>query len=91
MINASLYITNPFSKQEHDNIYHKGGPLFKNKYWDIIIEKDPCLLVLSLRANIRQDHAGVFLEVGLFGRSIYFEFNDVRHWDDKNDKWEDEE
>jgi hypothetical protein len=38
--------------------------------------------------TIRQSHAGLDLELGLFGYNIHFNFYDIRHWDQNTQKWE---
>lgn len=40
------------------------------------------------RASRKHDHAGVRVGFALFGWHFSAELYDVRHWDDKNDRWE---
>jgi len=37
---------------------------------------------------IRQSHAGLDLEAGIFGYCVHFNFYDCRHWDVKNNCYE---
>jgi hypothetical protein len=38
--------------------------------------------------TIRQSHAGLDLEVGLFGYNVHFNFYDNRHWNNEAGCWE---
>ena len=87
MINASFYISNPVSKQDYKNIYSTGGPLLKNKYWELNVEKSSCIFGSMLSVAYRQSHAGVFFDLALFGYGIDFGFYDVRHWDYEKNQW----
>jgi hypothetical protein len=42
-----------------------------------------------LNWTIRQSHAGLDLELGLFGYNIHFKFYDSRHWDFEKVRYED--
>ena len=86
MINTYFYINNPFSKQGYENIFSTGGKLFKNKYWEINIERSSSIFGLMLRIPLKQNcHAGIFFSIVLFGYGLDFEFYDVRHLD--RDAW----
>lgn len=43
----------------------------------------------EFKIGYKEDHAGVSLSLSLLGTEIYFKFYDCRHWDYKNDCWED--
>lgn len=47
------------------------------------------VLSVEFKIGIREDHAGVSLSLSLLGTQIYFKFYDKRHWDYKNNCWED--
>jgi hypothetical protein len=37
--------------------------------------------------TVRQSHAGLDLELGLFGYNVHFQFYDNRHWNVKEGCW----
>jgi hypothetical protein len=37
--------------------------------------------------TVRQSHAGLDLELGLFGYNVHFNFYDNRHWNSKEGRW----
>ena len=46
------------------------------------------IIKLSLVYSTRQDHAGLQIEVGLFGYDFELHFYDTRHWDYTTNQWE---
>jgi hypothetical protein len=37
--------------------------------------------------TVRQDHAGLDIDLGLFGYNIHFNFYDNRHWNSEEGRW----
>ena len=64
-----------------------GETPFKYKYWEVQVIQNDNLFRIEFELNVKQDHAGVNLELGLFGYEIHFTVYDNRHWDYENDKW----
>jgi hypothetical protein len=62
---------------------------FKHKYIELEFTRDSTLISFMFDWTIRQDHAGLDLELGLFGYNIHFKFYDSRHWDFKKFCYED--
>ncbi len=89
MINVYLNIRNPFSDRWKIIKTWAGISPFKNKFWEVQIDKCSDIICFELRYTTKQDHAGLFLCLALFGYEIIFNFYDNRHWDYQNDKWED--
>jgi hypothetical protein len=80
MINLALTIRNPFS-QHFTNLWSRAYHTpFKNKCIELEVTKDFTLVSLMFNWTIRQSHAGLDLELGLFGYCIHFNFYDKRHW-----------
>jgi hypothetical protein len=61
---------------------------FKNKYIELECYKDTSLVSVRLNWTVRQSHAGLDLELGLFGYNIHFNFYDNRHWDVETATWD---
>lgn len=80
MIYFNVNIRNPLWNR-FKTIYNKsGGTPFKHKFWEIQIMQDDELFRIEVEWSIRQDHAGLRLELGLLGYKAAFTFYDSRHW-----------
>ena len=87
MIYFNINLRNPWGGDfKNIKVWHGATP-FKNKYWEIQVIKLDNLFRLEFEFNIKQDHAGANLELGLFGYEIHFTFYDNRHWDYDNNSW----
>ena len=80
MINFSFSIRNPFS-QEFKNLWCRAYDTpHKNKFIELQVYKDSCIVSINFNWTIRQSHAGLDIEVGLLGYCFNFNFYDSRHW-----------
>lgn len=90
MINFTFNISNPWSTRwSMIKAWHGSTPI-KHKYWEIQLNKTNSLVSFDLQFNIRQDHAGFFINAALIGYEVMFNIYDHRHWDHKNNRWETE-
>ena len=80
MIHYSFRIQNPYSNR-FEHAVTKHGIVTQNKAWEFNIYRTAVIFSKSLELNMRRDHAGLRVEVGLLGYEIEFHFFDVRHWD----------
>ena len=88
MIYFNFNIRNPYWWDRWQGLKSwSGGTPFKNKYWEVQTMKSCELLRIEFDWTIRQDHAGVRLELGLLGYQTDFSIYDNRHWDTKTDSW----
>lgn len=88
MIYININLRNPAWWQRFKDIkYWSGTTPIKNKYWEIQIIKDDNLFRFEFGWTVREDHAGVNIELGLLGYEIHFTFYDNRHWDQENNRW----
>ena len=88
MICLQFNIRNPWSDR-WECVYSKAGDLpLKNKFWEIQIDKTTDIVGFELRFTTRQDHAGVYLSLSLFGHDVIFNIYDNRHWDYDNKRWQ---
>ncbi len=88
MLHLNFQIHNPFSKRFKNIKCWSGATPFKNKFWEVQVMATNDLLIFSFSCTIRQDHAGLNLELGLFGYNIDFNLHDNRHWDYIGERWE---
>ena len=89
MINLNFSIVNPWAKEKFKNLWHTHGSITKNKHWELeVLKHNYDILKISIAITARQDHAGLHLDLALFGYSICFNIYDSRHWDYKNKCWE---
>lgn len=87
MINLNFSLRNPWS-QKFKNLWCRAYDTpFKNKFIELEVYKDSSLLSLSLAWTMRQSHAGLDFEVGLFGYCFHFNFYDSRHWNYEEGRW----
>lgn len=88
MIYLNFNIRNPGWYDRFKNIWWKTGATpWKNKFWEIQIIKNDNLLRFEFQFTVRQDHAGLNLELGLVGYEIHFTFYDNRHWNHEESRW----
>ena len=86
MINLSFSLRNPFSDRWR-MIKCWSGQLSTNKYWEVQIDETADLISGDFRYTMRQDHAGLFLSVGLVGYEVILNIYDHRHWDQETNDW----
>lgn len=65
-----------------------GTTPIKNKCWEIQIIKHSNLFRLEFEYTVKQDHAGINLELALAGYEIHFSIYDTRHWDYEKNDWQ---
>jgi hypothetical protein len=88
MISFNFNILNPWSNT-FKNLWCRGFDTpFKNKFIEIEITKGVTLISCIISWTLRQSHAGLELELGLFGYNVHFNFYDNRHWDYARGEWE---
>lgn len=88
MIYFNINIRNPFWWNRFENLWNTAGNTpFKHKYWEIQFMKDCELLRLEFNWSVRQDHAGVQLELGLLGYKVAFSVYDSRHWNEEEGRY----
>ena len=88
MIYFNINIRNPYWWDRFDNIRNWSGSAYlKHKYWEIQLYKSAELFRIEFEWTVRQDHAGINFELGLFGYQASFSVYDSRHWDIDNDCW----
>ena len=87
MINLNFSINNPFSER-FNIVAASGGLITDHKAWEANIYCTANIVKLTLVYSIKQDHAGLGIEFGLFGYECEFRIYDTRHWDNDNKCWE---
>ena len=88
MISVNFNIRNPWSNKFKNLWCRAYNTPFKHKFIELEITKDVTLISFLFNWTIRQSHAGLDLEAGLFGYCFHFNFYDSRHWDNTNDCYE---
>ena len=88
MIYFNVNIRNPKWWDRFKNIKCWMGDTFiKHKYWEVQAIKNDNLFRIEFQVTTQQDHAGVNLELGLFGYEVHFTFYDNRHWNHEEGRW----
>jgi hypothetical protein len=88
MISVNFNIRNPWS-QRFENLWNRSYTTpFKNKYIELEVLKDSSIISFRFNWTVRQDHAGLDLEAGLFGYCVHFGFYDNRHWSQITKEWD---
>jgi hypothetical protein len=90
MIYFNINIRNPWRKDSTwETLYTNFGSAFiKNKYWEVQCAKSDNILRLEFAITHKQDHAGINLELALFGYEVHFRFYDGRHWNYVNNSYD---
>ena len=88
MIYFNINIRNPFWWDRFKNLWNKSGNTFwKNKFWEAQATKCEELFRIEFNWTVREDHAGVRLELGLIGYKLDLSLYDGRHWDTEKNCW----
>lgn len=66
--------------------WHGSTPV-KHKYWEVQIIKNDNLFRVEFGWTVKEDHAGVNLELGLLGYEIHATVYDSRHWNAEENRW----
>ena len=89
MIHLNFSIGYPFTRMSFNHLFNRcWETAFKNKYFEIELMQD-CEYLLHFNFDWKRkcDHAGVKLELGLFGYELVFQLYDNRHWDYDKGTW----
>lgn len=87
MIYVGFNITNPWSNRFKNLWSRTYNTPFKNKYLELEVIKDTSIVSGSFRLTTRQDHGGLYMDLGLLGYNVSFNFYDNRHWDSNLGVW----
>ena len=83
MISFSLNLRNPFSDR-WDNIYNRSAVIDRlHKAVEFEVYRDTTIISFAFRWTIRQSHAGMMLDIGLFGYTVSAQYYDTRHWNEE--------
>ena len=89
MFKASYLIHYPRDAyHEASIIFGAGKRLTKNKSVDLSILKSNAIIGCGLEFTRRKDHAGLNIDVSLFGFDFNVNLYDNRHWDVDANDWE---
>jgi len=89
MINLHFNLRIPGSDRFRNiKCWHGIVPFTQYKFWETQIYKGSDIIDLFLRATAKQSHAGIHIGVGLVGFNMEFQIYDNRHWNDKDDCWQ---
>ena len=80
MISININLRNPWSDQFKNLWCRAFSTPFKNKTVELEVTKDFTLVTFMFNWTIRQSHAGLDLELGVFGYCFRVNFYDNRHW-----------
>ena len=87
MIYISFRLSNPWGRP-FNNLWNRSGLITNHMAWEAEILQTRQLIGFEINYTRRQDHAGLTLELALFGRSISFQIYDTRHWNPETGTWE---
>lgn len=60
---------------------------FNHKFVELEVYKFCSIASFNFAWTVRQSHAGIDLELGLFGYGFHFNFYDNRHWNTETNQW----
>jgi hypothetical protein len=87
MIYLSLNLSNPWSRK-WQIVKSLSRQLTRNTYAEFNIYRTGNILGLEVNWTLRQDHAGVRLQLGLVGWEVEMHVYDIRHWNSTTENWE---
>lgn len=80
MISFNFNLRNPWSTTFKNLWCRAYSTPFEHKFIELEVTKDFTLISFMFNWTVRQSHAGLDLEFGLFGYNVHFNFYDNRHW-----------
>lgn len=87
MIYFNFNIKNPYSNRFSIVKSYNGTAILKYKHWEFNIYKTPDIIGFNIDITHRRDHAGILIQLSLFGYEIEYQVYDIRHWDVKKNWW----
>ena len=78
MLNVDLRLSNPFSRR-WDIAHSKSGKITKHSAYELNHYRSNTIINLYLRIQLRGDHKGIFLMLGLMSHDIELSVYDIRH------------
>jgi hypothetical protein len=88
MISFNFNIRNPWSNTFKNLWCRAYDTPFKNKFIELEVTRDFTLISFMFNWTVRQSHAGLDLELGVFGYNFHINFYDCRHWDAEAGKYQ---
>ena len=80
MISINFNLRNPWSDRFNNLWCHAYSTPFKNKFIELEVTRDSTLVSVMFNWTVQQSHAGLDLELGVFGYCVRVNFYDNRHW-----------
>ena len=81
MIVLNFNLQHPWQYQ-FKNIWSRSWQTWvKHKFIEMEVYSSRDILSFTFVWTVRQDHAGIGIELGMLGRGWHFKFYDNRHWD----------
>jgi hypothetical protein len=87
MISFNFNLANPWSKRWANVWCRAYNTPFKNKHIELEVIKDASIVAFSFKLSHWSDHGGLYIDIGLLGYSVSFNFYDCRHWDYARGQW----
>jgi hypothetical protein len=87
VINFNFRLYNPFSDHFNSGRAWNGLVGSSHKAWEVQIMETNNIVEFDFSLTFRQDHAGIKIELGLFGRNVSMQIYDTRHWNRNENKW----
>ena len=88
MISFNFTLRNPWSNRFENLWCRVYATPFDNKFIELEVTRDFTLVSFMFNWTVRQSHAGLDLEAGLFGYCVHFNLYDSRHWNSEKKAWE---
>jgi hypothetical protein len=88
MISFNFNLRNPWSTAFENLWCCDFATPFKHKFIELEFTRDSTLVCCMLNWTIRQSHAGLDVELGVFGYNLHFQYYDNRHWDGGSGTWQ---
>jgi hypothetical protein len=87
----STYFEISLPNQNWKTLYGKSGKTpFPHKFCELNVYRNNVILGYRFHFSTQTDHAGLSLSISLFSFGVEFEFYDDRHWDNKNNCYEEQ-
>jgi len=87
MISLSFIVSNPWNTTFKSLWCRAYSTPFKEKFIEVQLTKESTVVSFIFNWTVRRDHAGLALELALFGYCFNFNFYNSQHWNPITNSW----
>ena len=87
MIDFVFSLSNPWWNRKFRNLWNSAKQISENKFVEAEVYQRNVIVEFGVFVQLRCDHAGAALTIGVCGYTLALSLYDNRHWDRENNRW----